>query len=474
MPVNHVAGGVHPGWKWGPFTFRVPFYHTRPEWPELAQGVFVAGATGLGLVPVLMGYFGLEFEEALAIIFIQTVLLCTAPILFGEPYAPGWITPALPLALTFVLAVNTAGDPVYATPTDKFHVMTAASLHFAIITGVLGVTGLGRWLIRVIPPALKAGIILGAAVAAMKRVFIDDAENFLHAQPWTTVSAVAVCLFFTFSVPLQRWKRRMPWLAKLAGLGLLPGFIVAGIVGPIAGEVDFTFDFSRLIVIPSFMDAWAKASPFAIGFPPLAMLLNPSVFILALMGYVIWFGDVITGTEILEEARDARPDEHIPIDITRTHASTALRNFAMALLAPFFPTQGSLWTGVQVIIVQRWAEGRDGMQSLYSGIASYYVFGVPLLYLIAPLVVLLQPLMGVALSLTLILTGFACAYIAMAVAHTQVERGVALLTALTLAFFADNPWIGMAVGIVATVLLVGNREATHQVGDLRKEGEEEV
>ena len=471
MAGNGVDGRVHPGWNWGPFTLRVPFYHTRVEWPELAQGIFVAGATGLGLVPVLMGYFGLSFNEALAIVFMQSVLLCTAPILFGEPYAPGWVTPALPLALTFVLAVNSAGEPVYATPADKFHVMTAVSLHFAVITGVLGISGLGRWLIRVIPPALKAGIILGAAVAAMKRVFIDDADDYLLAQPWTTVSAVAVCLFFTFSVPLQRWKRHMPWLAKLAGLGLLPGFIIAAVVGPLAGEVHFNFDFSRLIVIPAFMDAWAKSSPFAIGWPPWNVLLDPSVFILALMGYVIWFGDVVTGTEILEEAKAARPDEHIPVDITRTHASTALRNVAMALLSPFFPTQGSLWTGVQVIIVQRWAEGRQGMQSLYSGIASYYVFGVPLLYLIAPLVIFLQPLMGVALSLTLVLTGFACAYIAMAVAHTQVERGVALLTALTLAFYAENPWIGMTVGIVATVLLVGGREATHQVGDLRKEGD---
>src|SRR5690606_4806476 len=101
-------GQVHPGWNWGPFTFRVPFLHTRIEWPEFAQGIFVAGATGLGLVPILTGYFGLSFEEAVAIIFIQSMLISSAPIVFGEPYAPGWITPALPLALTFILAVDSA------------------------------------------------------------------------------------------------------------------------------------------------------------------------------------------------------------------------------------------------------------------------------------------------------------------------------------------------------------------------------
>lgn len=126
MAITREAGAVHPGINWGPFTLRIPFYHTRPEWPELAQGIFVAGATGLGLVPLLTGYFGLSFDQALACIFIQAMLLTTAPIIFGEPYAPGWITPALPLVLTFVLALDAAGNPVYATPESKFQVMTAA------------------------------------------------------------------------------------------------------------------------------------------------------------------------------------------------------------------------------------------------------------------------------------------------------------------------------------------------------------
>ena len=49
------------GWRWGPFTFRLPFLHTRPHWPEIAQGLLVATATGLALVPILVGYFGMSF-----------------------------------------------------------------------------------------------------------------------------------------------------------------------------------------------------------------------------------------------------------------------------------------------------------------------------------------------------------------------------------------------------------------------------
>ena len=200
-----------------------------------------------------------------------------------------------------------------------------------------------------------------------------------------------------------------------------------------------------------FLDTIQKMSPFAIGWPDGAMFLK--AFPLALMSYVILFGDIITGTEIIKSAEKARPDEKIDINTNRSHLSLGIRNAIMALVAPFFPYQGALWTGVQVVIVQRWADGRKSMDSLFSGIRSYYVFGVPLLYFCLPLVTALKPLMGVALSLTLVLTGFACAYVAMAIPRTAIERGVVLLTAVSLAIF--TPWIGMLVGIVATLMLVG-------------------
>ena len=74
-----------------------------------------------------------------------------------------------------------------------------------------------------------------------------------------------------------------------------------------------------------------------------------------------------------------------------------------------------------------------------------------------PLLTGLKPLMGIALSLTLVLTGFACAYVAMAIARHPTERGVALLTGAALAFF--EPWQGLLVGLVATFTLIGNRSA---------------
>lgn len=510
-------GIEHPGIRWGPFTLRIPFIHTGVTWPELLQGVFVAGATGLGLVPLLTAYFGLTFEEAVTCVIIESILICSAPILFGEPYASGWITPALPLVLLVLLATGPEGEFIYATPTERFQFMTAVSINFAVLLFILGATGLGGRLIRWLPPALKGGIIMGAAIAALKRVFVDDAPRFLHQQPVALTSALAICLILTFSAPIQKYKQHYRWLAIIAGLGLLPGFAIAALIGPLVdspiprvvqvqlmedgepvynesgepvmvdklvpkvvdGEAVYddagapvmvpetkivkevvydlgwkgsTPTLDELILIPPFESFWKKASPFHIGWPSPRMFLDS--ILLAFMGYVILFGDLITGTEVLRMAAPARPDEKIVVDYNRTHFSLSIRNGLMALFAPFFPTQGCLWTGVQVIIAQRWSEGRKAMDSIFTGISSYYVFGIPVLYLALPLLMGLKPLLGIALSLTLVLTGFACAYIAMEIPKTQIERGVVILMAVTLAVFSQ-PWIGMLVGIVATATLVG-------------------
>ncbi|MCB1577096.1 MAG: hypothetical protein KDI81_07080, partial [Xanthomonadales bacterium] len=109
--------------------------------------------------------------------------------------------------------------------------------------------------------------------------------------------------------------------------------------------------------------------------------------------------------------------------------------------------------GVHVVIVQRWKEGPRSMRDLNSGLISYYLMGLPFIYFLLPLLTGLKPLLGIALSLTLILTGFACAYVAMAIPKTNASRGTALLVGAALALF--EPWIGLAIGVSACLLLVG-------------------
>ena len=121
MPPNPNAG-----WRWGPFTFRLPFLHTRLLWPEFLQGLLVSAATGLALVPVMIHFFGFTFEQALTCAIVHNILITSAVVVFGEPYAPGWVTPALPLVLAFIASG-------YETPVERVQAMTALSLDFALL-----------------------------------------------------------------------------------------------------------------------------------------------------------------------------------------------------------------------------------------------------------------------------------------------------------------------------------------------------
>ncbi|MDD9967624.1 MAG: hypothetical protein OXR73_15415 [Myxococcales bacterium] len=444
-------GQEQPGIKWGPFTLRIPFVHSGFEGPELLQGLLVAAATGLAIVPLLQGFFGLSFEQAITMSLISAMLISAGPILFGEPFAPGWITPALPLTLNVVLA------PDYPTPTAKFQMMTALSLELAAILIFLGMTGLGKRLIEWLPATLKAAIIMGAAIAAIHRVFVSDAPKNLHAMPLSMTVGMGLCLALAFSHPIARWKPRLRWLAYMSSLGLLPGFVAAGMIGGLSGELSWVNPETGASIIrmevmaPPFASLYEAVSPFAIGFPSAAMFIKAAP--LAFITYIILFGDIVTGMAVLESAMPHRPDEKIVFDSTRSHLSTGIRNALMAVFAPFFPTQGALWTGVHVIIVNRWATGKHEMYSLHSGIASYYTFGLPFLLLALPLTTALQPLLPIALALTLILTGFACAYVAMEIPSNPTERGVVVLGASAIAFMPPE-W-GLAVAALTALVLVG-------------------
>lgn len=430
-----------PGFKWGPFTSRIPFRHTTVVGSEFVQGCFVAAAAVLALVPLLQTGFGLTFYEAVTISFIQSLLLATAPMIYGDPFSPGWLTPALPLVLAFVMGS-------YSEPELRFQAMTALSIEFALLLLIMGGTGLGRWFHDFLPNTLKACMIMGASIAAFKRVFVDDIDT-LQALPITAITALAICMLFTFSVPLKRYILKYKALGLLASLGLLPGVFAAMLIGPWVGEI--SYDIQWGFFVPEFSSLWHKVSPFVIGWPSLDMYISAAPIVI--VSYIIFFGDIITGEAIIEGAQENRQDDIIDTNVTRVHFSCAIRNFLMGVFAPFFTTQGVLWTGVQVIIVKRWSQGRHIMPSLFCGISSYNMLGVPIFLLLLPLITLLKPILPVALILTLMLTAFACAYVALSLVEGDEERGVAILGGMALALF--DAWLGLLVSVAATFLLVG-------------------
>ena len=146
-----------------------------------------------------------------------------------------------------------------------------------------------------------------------------------------------------FSRPLENWKKKVPWLAAAAGLGIAPGFFLAMIVGPWAGEISYQGFFSYdgpVFFQPDFGGLLRDYSVLGRGLPSAELFAR--ALPLALAAYIIGFGDIITGTEIIAEANRDRPDEKIPFDERRTHLTLGFRNGLVALFGgPFFPLQGA-------------------------------------------------------------------------------------------------------------------------------------
>ena len=432
------------GISWGPFTLRIPFIHIKFRAGEFFQGMVISGATAFAAVPVAMG-LGLSFEEGVALSFVAGSLIASGPIFFGEPMAPGWITPALPIVIA-AFATKGQFNGVYDPATFQF--MAAMCIEFTLLVFILGSTGWGKKLIQIIPNGLKAGIILGAALAAFYQVFVTDMDK-LMLQPVSMAVAIILCVITTFSDPFKKLAEKNIFFKKIGSLGLLPGFILAGLVAFLLKEV--TFDIQWGFQVPDVVALFNKTSPLVIGFPSLPMYLE--ALPLVIIGYTLLFGDLITATEVLNDGQKSRPDEPLDINLDRSHLSIAVRNFLGLLVNPFFPTQGALWTGVHVVVVERWKKGPKEMPSIFDGLGSYYLMGLPILYFTLPFITLMKPLMQMALTLTLILTGFACAYVAMAIPKKNTEMASALLIAVFITFF--SAWVGLLVGIILSILVIG-------------------
>ena len=432
------------GLKWGPFTARIPFIHIKFRGAEFFQGLVIAGATAFAAVPIAMG-LGLTFEEGVALSFIAGTLIGAGPIFFGEPMAPGWVTPAVPIVIAAFAAkgqFNGVYDP------EVFRLMAAMCIEFTVLLFIMGITGWGKKLIQIIPNGLKAGIILGAALAAFYQVFITDIDK-LMLQPVSMIVAISLCIITTFSDPFKKLALNNNFFKKVGSLGLLPGFVIAGIVAFLLNEVTFSIEWG--FKIPEVVSLFNRTSPLAIGFPSLDMYVE--AIPLVIIAYTLLFGDLITATEVLNDAQVKRPDEPLDVNVDRSHLSIAFRNFIGLLINPFFPTQGALWTGVHVVIVERWKKGFKEMPSIFDGLGSYYLMAIPFLYVTLPIITLMKPLMQMALTLTLILTGFACSYVAMAIPKKNSEMASALLIAIFITFF--SAWVGLLIGIILSIFVVG-------------------
>ena len=438
MAMTRPTGGVQPGIKWGRFTMRIPGVHVSFSWPEIIQGGLLTVATSAAAAPLFMKAFGLPFELAWALSVIPMFWYYISAWLFGEPFAPGWITPSIPLTLVFL-----AG---YEPGVPAIQAMTALTLTVSAMFLIFGITGLGGKFFKWVPIELRAGIILASAIAAFNGEFAR------HATMPITLSFVwGIVFLLMFSVWVAKGKEMNKTLKTVASMAMLLGFLAAAVVGPLAGELQMSVQGG--ILIPQFGDALRAVSPFYVGWPSWQMFANAAP--LAVMVYVIVFGDLVVANTLLQDADRIREDEKIEIDPTRTHYVLFFRNIGQLLTGgPLIPMHGPIWTGVTVFLVEQYKQGRDRMDSIFTGILNWYWFAFILVFL-NPVVTFMKPILPAALSITLILTGFACAYIGMRMVNTPTSQGYALFIALVIVKF--GPAWGFGVGIALFFLLLVQR-----------------
>ncbi len=435
-------GAEQPYWPAGPFKLRLPFVHFRFERPEAIQAVIMS-VVGLAIIPLLETYLGLPYDAALACALIAGFIY-TLPSLLGVPLAAGWITPSIPFVLIYLGGFEPGLDAIKA--------LVALQLSMAGLFIVLGLTGLGGRLVSIIPPSLQAGILLGAGIAAITGEIAEGGR--LAATPIATGVGGLVTLYVLFSASFQNWATRHSWAKILSNYGMVPGTLIAIAVGCAVSEYPIP-EVQFGLTQPGFTQL-LDYLPFSVGFP------GPDVFLVAaptaLIAYIIAFGDIIVGKSMIDRVDAQRRDEHIEISVDRVHLVTGIRNLLHALFAPLPSLAGPLFTGIMATIAERYRQGRGAMDSIYCGLNTYYIVGALCLFFL-PIITFFRPFLPIALSITLLVTGFVCIQIAVEKLKSPTSVGVAGGMGVVLA--ATDALIGLGAGVVLYVLL--------EMGSARKE-----
>lgn len=432
-------GKEQPYWPAGPFKIRLPLVHYRLELIEAIQSLIIF-VVALGMIPLLERYLGLPYDVALAYVFVSA-LGFLLPSLLGVPMVPGWITPAIPVILLFLGNFEPGPEAIKA--------MIALQLIVTLIFFVLGVTRLGSKLVNIIPNSMKAGILMGAGIAAFTGEIAEGGR--LATTPISLTIGFIITAYMLFSQSFLRMTEKRRWARVLSSYGMVPGAIGAMAIGWSMGEYplpDIEFGFTQ----PAFAEMW-NYLPFSIGMPDANMFLL--AIPTAVIAYIIAFGDIIVGQSVLARVDHLRPDEDIDINVDRIHLVTGIRNLIHSFFAPFPGLAGPLFTGVMVTIAERYRYGRRAMDSIYSGAGTFYFVLVLALFAL-PLVTLFRPVLPIALSITLLVTGYLCISVAADEVKSSTQMGVAGTMGVVLATYGAA-W-GLVAGLVLFFLLEWNAD----------------
>ena len=437
MAMKREYGMEHPGVRLGMFTFRIPFVHYRVELPELLQAILMC-ATCLGAIPVIEEQLGLPFELAWGMVIINGFLY-TMHSTWGDPVVPGWITPSIPLTIAY-LAQWEIG-PL------RIQSMCALQLVVATIFIIMGITGIANKLLALVPSSIKAGILLGAGIAATYGEFAPGKRFF--KTPYTIGIGAVAAFFLLFSEVFAEWRKKSKLWDTIGGLGMLPALIICIIIGPIVGEYAMPkFEVFPILHVPDFKGIWNAMSPFVIGWPTASMWLK--AIPQAIVTYIIAFGDFVTSEALLHEADIVRQDEKIVFDANRSNIISGVRNAIEGVVCPYPTLCGPLWAAVSASVSQRYKDGRDKMDSIYSGVGTFR-WATFIAVSVTVIVGVVRPILPPALSLTLLVQGFICVRLAIDLCPTDTDKGLAGVMGAVIV--AQGAMWGLIVGIVLYLIL---------------------
>lgn len=421
----------------GPFKIRLPFFHYKIEKVEFIQGL-VLGVTGLSSVPYLMEYLGLPYELAWSCVIIDVFLYILHGFL-GDPVVPGWITPTLPLTIIYLQG--------YEMGPERIQAMIALQILVGIVFIFMGITKMADRFVHVIPNSIKGGILLAAPITVMAGQ-LGEGQSF-SKYPISIIAGVGFLLLISFSDKYQELRKNSKFLDLIAKYGNLFPYLLAMVVGLVMKEIATpVVTGENMIKLPEFSNIISQISIFGVGVPSFRYFID--ALPLALVCYVIAFGDFITSETLIKEASEARKDEIIDFNSSRSNLVSGIRNIILGILAPFPPLSGPLWVGMTVSVSMRYKEGKAAMRSLLGGMASFRLatfFSV----ICVPVVMFFKPLFPVGASITLIFQAFVCARIGMDYCKTDRDKMIAGVMAAVLAV-RGSAW-ALGVGIALNILL---------------------
>jgi len=431
----------------GILKLRLPFVHYRIEYQDFIQGMILS-CVPLGITAAMVKVLGIPIEVAVLMVVINNFfyLIHTT---FGDPSISGWITAGIPLYLSYLTG--------YEAGPERIQALVALQVLVGGIFLVLGVTGITKYIIKHFPVSMRSGILLGAGFASLMRVF-NPAQPFMGKMPIAFIVASLGSFFILFSLKAMKFRLKFGWFAWVASFGIAPGFVLGYIIGLLTGEIaPPTGVFDRFIIAMPFGDMLTSFTSLGIGMPSASMWA--SAISLAIVAYVLAFGDILVLEAMIDDCNKTRTDEKIVFEVSRNHIITAFRNIFQGFFVPFIALCGPQWTGGQALVVNRFKNSTPEQEPSYWGGATSLFWGMSIAMIFHPFVQIILPAKLIGFGLTLLIQGYLCIYLAFAMCTTNAQRGIAgvmgaaLVSANFVKLWGNAFWSGPTIALIVGAVL---------------------